>query len=95
MAGIFSKYCEIVELGFSCALRDRLEVQLVQVEEKPSYKREAALEGQEATPEKWDNSLSNPGQMGGRSTSSLGLPKIHGKRSLGKDALLAVRHAAI
>ena len=72
-----------------------LEEQLVQVEGKPPYEKEVALEGQETTPEKWDNSLSSPGQMGGKSMSSLGLPKIYGKRSMGKDILPAVRKAAI
>lgn len=38
-----------------------LEKQPAQVEENPPHEREDALEGQEITPEKWDDSLSNSG----------------------------------
>lgn len=50
---------------------------------------------QETTPEKQDNSLSNPGQMGGKVQVAWDSQKYMEKRSLGKDTLLAVRKAAI
>lgn len=85
----------IVKLGFSCALSDQLRRAARRGGGKPSYEREAALEVQETTPEKQDNSLSNPGQMGGKVQVPWDSQKYMEKRSLEKDTLLAVRKAAI
>lgn len=49
LSGIFNKYCETAELGLIYALSDRLGGAAVQVEEQPSWKRDAVLEGQEIT----------------------------------------------
>lgn len=79
----------------SYALSDRLGGAAVQVEEQPSWDREAVSEGRRQLLQEWNNSLSNSGKMSGHGKSSLGLPEIHGERNLEKGKLSVARYAVI
>lgn len=94
MPGIFNKHCEI-ELGLSHVLSDRLGGAAVQVEEQPSWEREAVLEEQETTPKRVRQQCQQHRVDRRECKCFLGLSETHGKRGLGKGTPPAARPAMI